>query len=227
MIFSKLTKFVSIKAAFLKIAPFFVVRSIIAVTLLLVGCVANEFPQVENSCSIGRCINPVDVLKSVTASKVKFVEQIDQKGCGAAAISSILAYWDSPVSYGKIISEFPAASAEGYSVGELKAIASKYNLAAYSLQMTEINLKENLSKGRPIIIAVKKYVFGFFEKLPSFVPFKEQTTYSHFLVVFGFDAKGYWVMDPAEGYSYLTAETLISMWKGQKFVGLLISSKTL
>jgi uncharacterized protein YvpB len=77
--------------------------------------------------------------------------------------------------------------------------------------MSEQSLKENLEKGRPIIIAVKKYIFKYASVLPSFIPFKDQIKYSHYLLVFGFNDKGYWVMDPAGGYKFLSAETLRHM----------------
>ena len=93
--------------------------------------------------------------------------------------------------------------------------------------MSEKILKENLSKGRPVIVAVKKYIFKYASMLPDFIPFKDKITFSHFLVIFGFGDRGYWVMDPAEGYMYLTAEALREMWGRQRFVGLLISSKPL
>ncbi|MBT6529808.1 MAG: hypothetical protein HOK99_02730 [Betaproteobacteria bacterium] len=213
------------KAAQTRFAPLFALRVMMTASLLLVGCVTNDAGMLESSCIDGNCTHPVDTLNSINISKVKFVQQIDQKGCGAATISSLLTYWDKPVSYENIVSKYPSTSTEGYNVGELKSIASKYDLAAYSLQMTEKFLKENLAKGRPIIIAVKKYIFKYARILPEFVPFKGQITYSHFLVVFGYNENGYWVMDPAEGYKYLAADTLREMWRRQKFVGLLISAK--
>ena len=160
------------------LAPHVFFGIMVSAIVLLTGCQTNNLALLENSCVEGECIHPLDVLNSIKLSRVKYVKQLDQKGCGAATISSLLEYWDKPVSYESIVLNYPPTAAEGYAVGELKYIASKYGLVAYSLQMSEKHLKENLAKGRPIIIAVKKYVFGFFEKLPSFVPFKEQTTYS-------------------------------------------------
>jgi len=91
--------------------------------------------------------------------------------------------------------------------------------------MSEKNLKKNLAMGRPIIIAVKKNIFKYINILPDFIPFKEYITYSHYLVVFGYNDEGYWVMDPAKGYYFVTNKALIEMWSRQKFVSLLISSK--
>jgi len=212
-------------------APFFSFPILVIATLLLSGCASNDSRQFESSCVEGNCthpldvLNPTNVLKTAKFSRVKYVEQIDKRGCGAATLSSVLSYWDKPVTYESIVSKYPSTSVKGYSVGELKSIAVKYNLLAYSMQMSEKILKKNLAKGRPVIVAVKKYIFKYIGMLPDFIPFKDKVTYSHFLVIFGFSEKGYWVMDPAEGYMYLTAESLREMWKPQRFVGLLISSK--
>ena len=211
--------------------PFCSFLILVIATLLLSGCASDDSRPFESSCVEGNCthpldvLNPTNVLKTAKFSRVKFVGQIDQRGCGAATLSSVLSYWDKPVTYESIVSKYPSASVEGYSVGELKSIAVKYNLLAYSMQISEKTLKENLAKGRPIIVAVKKYIFKHTSILPDFIPFKDKVTYSHFLVIFGFSEKGYWVMDPAEGYMYLAAETLKEMWNRQRFVGLLISSK--
>lgn len=197
---------------------------VIGITLLT-GCQTKTLGLLENSCIEGECIHPLDALNSIKLSRVKFVKQLDQKACGAATISSLLQYWGKPVSYGSIVLNYPPAAAEGYAVGELKYIASEYDLAAYSLQMSEPTLKAHLAKGRPIIIAVKKFIFEYFTMLPEFLPFKDYVTFSHYLVVFGSSDKGYWVMDPAVGYQFVPSDELIQMWSRQRFVGLLISSK--
>ena len=200
-------------------------RIVVIVIVLLSGCQNNNLGLLENSCVEGECIHPLDALNSINLSRLKYVKQLDQKGCGAATISSLLEYWDKPVSYETIVLNYPSKSEKGYAVGELKYIALEYDLVAYSLQMSEKSLRKNLEMGRPIIIAVKKYIFEYIKILPDFLPFKDQITYSHFLVVFGYNDDGYWIMDPAEGYNFVTTDALREMWGRQKFVGLLISSK--
>tara|TARA_R110000823_G_C15877403_1_gene494714 strand:+ start:593 stop:1213 length:621 start_codon:yes stop_codon:yes gene_type:complete len=200
-------------------------KVVIISLVLLGGCQKSNLSLLENSCSEVGCIHPLDALKSINLSRLNYVKQLDQKGCGAAAISSLLEYWDKSASYESIVLKYPSASTKGYAVGELKYIASEYGLAAYSLQMSEKSLRKNLSMGRPIIIAVKKYIFDYINVLPNFLPFKEYITYSHYLVVFGYNDEGYWVMDPAKGYYFVTNKALKEMWSRQKFVSLLISSK--
>jgi len=207
------------------LSPHVIFNIVIISLFLLSGCQSTNIGLLENSCIEGKCIHPLDSLKSINLSRLKYVKQIDQHGCGAATISALLEYWDNPVSYKSIILNYPSKSALGYSIGELKNIVSKYGLAAYSLQMSEKNLKKNLAMGRPIIIAVKKNIFKYINILPDFIPFKEYITYSHYLVVFGYNDEGYWVMDPAKGYYFVTNKALREMWSRQKFVSLLISSK--
>ena len=205
-------------------APQGLLGTMVIAALFLSSCDTDNLGLLENYCVEGECTHPLDILNSIKLSRLNYVKQVDQKGCGAAALSSVLNYWDKPVSYESIVTKYPSAAAEGYSVGELKYIASKSGLIAYSLQMSEKTLKENLAKGRPIIIAVKDYLFKYINILPDFLPFKDQVTYSHYLVVFGYSDKGYWVMDPAEGYKYVSFDKLNIIWKRHNFVGLLVSS---
>ncbi|MBO37978.1 MAG: hypothetical protein CMM75_02210 [Rhodospirillaceae bacterium] len=193
--------------------------------LLLVGCSTNDAVMFESNCFNGKCIHPLESIQSTKLSKIKFVKQIDQKGCGAATLSSVLNYWNKKVSYDTIMSEFPSVSNEGYSIGELKSIAIRYNLFSYSASMSLKFLKNNLKKGRPVIIAVKKAIFKYTDLVPDFLPLKDFITYSHFMIVFGFNNNGYWVIDPAEGYKYLASDQLFTMWERHNFAGLLISSR--
>ena len=221
----KLDGVANFRATWFSTASLSVFLVLIASVLLTSGCTVNNSVLYEISCIDGNCAHPLDVIDSTLMSKVMFVEQIDQMGCGAAVLSAVLAYWDKSISYNSIISEYHSKSGSGYSVGELKAITLDNGLIAISLQMTEEILKNNLINGRPIIVPIKKFIFKYANFLPDFIPFKDKLMFDHFVVVFGFDEHGYWVMDPSEGYLYLPSSTFREMWGLQRFVGLLISSK--
>lgn len=203
--------------------------SVAFLILSIWGCGGSLSSQIDCLDEVA-CIHPLDIpqLKSNTEaiiSRVNFVEQIDQTGCGAAVLSSVMAYWGISKSYDYIISKYPQRSELGYTLGELKQIASQQGLLSFSLIMNETNLIKQLEKGRPIIVPVKVFLSKFYEYLPNFTPFLGALKFSHYLVIFGFDNAGYWIMNPASGYSYLERDEFLKMWKEHKNAGLLISEK--
>ena len=202
------------------------------VLLFANGCEGVFWSQLELTeigCSNDTvCLHPLEIAdekynEKAVITRANFVRQDNQTGCGAAVLSSVVSYWGKTLSYKEIIEKHPQKSDLGYTVGELKKIANAHGLLAYSLIMNEKILKEQIKKGRPVIIPVKIFFLKAYKYLPEFLPFLDNLTFSHFLVVFGFDQDNFWVMNPANGYERIKSEDLINSWKRHNYAGLLIS----
>lgn len=91
---------------------------------------------------------------------VPFVKQ-EKNGCGAASIAMVMQYWSqqqhsaAPADAAQIQRELYAAKAHGIYAEDLQQYFKKQGFHAFAFRGDWDELRENLSKGRPLIIALK------------------------------------------------------------------------
>jgi predicted double-glycine peptidase len=168
---------------------------------------------------------------TLRAVDLKFVAQQTKYSCGAAALESVLTYWDTPLSQSWLLENVPPASTKkGYQIGELKAVAEARNLNAFAVEADFAFLEKQIDAGRPIIVPLEtKYLSGIYDT-PLLGPISRlvyQTfmpSYSHYVVVFGYDDGRMWVMDPNEGLRSIKRKKFLKEWEKRGRAALLISA---
>lgn len=167
------------------------------------------------------------------------VRQSGDKACGAAATESVLKYWGKEASQEFLVSRYPL-SQSGYSMAEMKQMCIDQGMTTFLLSLGTATdemgaplaptafLRQQLKKGRPMIIAVRRSAFERLRSkcppayylLAGFVgsglPLKE-----HFVVIFGFRDDRFLVMDPNFGLYDIQRERLIGQWRPMKYAALL------
>lgn len=126
----------------------------------------------------------------VLAHDVPLVRQRGARDCGAAALSSVLAYWGQRASPGEISSGLANdVDRTGLTAGELERYARERGLAAFVFHGSLEDIAHELSNGRPVVVGVAK-------------PYQKDKALSHFQVVTGYHPgkKRLLLMDPGEGW---------------------------
>jgi len=144
----------------------------------------------------------------INAAKFFYVPHVRQNTnytCGAASISSILAYYGIDVRESEIAEQTDADPEEGIAPEQLSDYLKKQNLKAPIEKMDVKELKEYISKDIPVIIELQAW-----GKVKDYADdFKN----GHYVVCIGYDEDGFYFMDPAQwGYSYLVSSDLESRW---------------
>jgi len=188
----------------------------------------------------GGCATPIqsihdsriaDRKPTVHAVDVEFVRQQTKYSCGAAALESVLTYWDAPLSQSWLLENVPPASIKyGYRIGELKAIAQARNLKAFAVEADFAFLEKQIDAGRPVIVPLEtKYLSGVYDypflgPISQFVYQTFMPSYSHYVVVFGYEPERIWVMDPNEGMRSIKRKKFLKEWKKRGHAALLIAA---
>jgi ABC-type bacteriocin/lantibiotic exporter with double-glycine peptidase domain len=167
---------------------------------------------------------------------INATKQMKANSCGPACLTSVLNYWKIDITEQDIMTEFPKSKEEGYSIIELKHIATIKGLAAYVFSMQENSipqLKKEILKGRPAICAtlfpdmlyfaydVPIYGHVYRKLLWTFGPRK-----SHYVVVFGFNRNKFLIMDPIRGFVSISQKDFESCWKKKNYAMLLCTRKS-
>lgn len=116
-----------------------------------------------------------------TVLSVPFVPQ-RQDTCGAAALTMVLRYWGRPVLHDEIAADLVEPELHGALGSRLAERARSEGLRAVAFSGGLPRLREDLGKGRPVVVALRV-----------------GRTRFHNVVVVGFDAQGPIVHDPARG----------------------------
>ena len=137
---------------------------------------------------------------------VELVEQDSQRNCGAAALASVMRYWDAPVPLDEIRRRHPPANEAGYSVGELLGIARANGLRAFAFAMTDEFVRLQVGHGRPLIFPIAKpTVWAGVARLPVVGGLYAAATggegmfLNHFVTLVGYDEENYYLLDPDDG----------------------------
>ena len=168
--------------------------------------------------------------------RITATKQMRSNSCGIACLISILNYWQIDITEQSILIEFPKSKEEGYSITELKHIATIKGLTAYTFSMQEDSvsqLKREILKGRPVICAtlfpdmlyfaydVPIYGYVYRKLLWAIGPKKD-----HYLVVFGFGHDKFLIMDPIRGFVSISQKDFESCWKKKNYVVLLCAKES-
>ncbi|MHC4291849.1 MAG: cysteine peptidase family C39 domain-containing protein [Planctomycetota bacterium] len=166
---------------------------------------------------------------------IKAVRQTEKNSCGAACLASVADYWGVDVTESQILAAYPKAPKRGYTLLELKAISICNGLDAYMLSMADdplTQLREQLSKGRPLICAVSLPQLRYFAyDVPVYNLLSQTMVWSigprlnHYIVVFGMDAEDILVMDPVRGFVRLSHKRFESAWSEKKYAVLVCGGK--
>jgi predicted double-glycine peptidase len=128
-------------------------------------------------------------------SRLEQVELVRQKGtkdCGAAALSTVLRYWDpalaATLDRDSIDAALRESPAMGLSARDLRDYARRHGFSAYVLKGSFSDLTHEIQLGRPVIVGVHK-------------PLSSGEALAHYEVVIGFHADRQQVLtlDPAHG----------------------------
>ncbi len=172
----------------------------------------------------------LDSLSKAQFVQVSFEQQLTDYGCGAAVLISVLRYWDVAKDQGYIVGHYPPRSNNGYTLGELKVIAKKIGLYAFAIKGKLFNIKEQLLKGRPVIVPIKvdsDYITEgaspFIGLISRYITKLLTPSYDHYVVVFGYDKKLIWVMDPVMGIRSINIAQFLEMWESEQNAMLLVS----
>lgn len=170
--------------------------------------------------------------------EVPLTKQTSQKSCGAAALASVIRYWDpgSSVTEPGLLQGHPPSSKQGYPLLQLKEVAESEGLLAFALGMEREPLKqvlEHLAAGRPVIAALelpKGRYFG--ETVPVIETVDRRTvtglgekTKAHYVVVMGSSASRVLLMDPQYGYVDIDRGEFVQFWKAMGYPALVCSER--
>lgn len=142
---------------------------------------------------------------------VPFIKQ-EKNLCGAASLAMVLRYWGKNISQYSIADEIYDKKKRGIESEALKSFAEEKGFLAFIYKAELENIKENIKKGRPLIVAVSS----------------EAPSGFHYLVLVGFDEDRSLVVvnDP---YSYKMREMksaeFIDRWRESENWTLLVLPK--
>lgn len=178
-------------------------------------------------------------------AEVEVVRQSEARSCGLAALTSVLRYWEHPVTEKDLLARYPVRSGAGHSLQTLQEIAQQQGVLSFALSLgpgpsgpPSAQLSEHIRKGRPVIVAVRLPQGRYFgDPVPvlgtldartlrpfGMVPSSTGDEFKlHYVVVFGEDATRYLVMDPAYGIVVVPRASLLQWWGDLGHAALLCS----
>ena len=166
---------------------------------------------------------------------LEMTKQHKSNSCGSACLVPVLKYWGLDVTEQEILDEFPMSPKGGYSIVQLKDIAKEKGLEGYALAM-RLNplqqLKENISKGRPVICAVRfpSYLYFAYD-VPIYGQIYRTLLWwlgprkNHYIVAFGIKDDEFLIIDPAYGFTTLHRKHLEDCWSKKAYTALLCARK--
>jgi len=141
--------------------------------------------------------------------------QAGAKDCGAAALSSVLNYWErapNPADDREVIDRTLRQSpSEGLTAGALRDYARKLGFQAYVFNGTLADLRHEVAAGRPVIVGVHK-------------PLSDKSWLTHYEVFIGIQPLKAQVLtfDPAHGLRENTVAAFLEEWKRSGQVTLVV-----
>jgi len=142
---------------------------------------------------------------------VPFIRQ-EKNFCGAASLAMVFKYWGKNISQYSIADEIYDKSKKGINSEILKSFSEDKGFLAFIYRGELENIKENIKKGRPLIVAV-------IAKAPSGF---------HYIVIVGFDENLSLILvnDPYSGkIKELKLQEFTKRWKKSNYWTLLLLPK--
>ena len=156
----------------------------------------------------------------ITVRGVPLVEQEGKSDCGAAALTMLLAFWGNDASLAETAGALPPApDGGGQRAGDLRDLARARGLEAFLVRGEFADLEEQLVKGRPVLVGLRKPV-----GLPRG---KRQRVLSHYELVVGIHParRQILTLDPAEGLRRNSLEGFAREWEPAERLALIAFRK--
>lgn len=208
----------------------------LASALILVGCETSSLSKDGKDDEYAFRLKHVDF----RYSKVPVVKQSGQRSCGAAALTSLIRYWqeDATITEPELRKAYPPDSPTGYPLLQLREIAVDEELLAFAVTLDQAPMKQlsgHLRKGRPVLVAVELPVGRYFaQNLPVIETLDRRTLQvngwgnqlkAHYLVVMGESHDQLLVMDPQYGHVDVNKTDFERFWKQTGYAALITSAK--
>ncbi len=141
---------------------------------------------------------------------VDFIQQTREVTCGLAAFASVARMWGVEVSQNDEYMAFPPLDAiRGYSVEELKQVIESRGFSVSAVRGDDAFLREQIEEGRPVIVPLRKVRYQFRPEARTSAKRIRRIATSpdvednldHFVVVVGYGAGGYLIVDPDDGFA--------------------------
>jgi ABC-type bacteriocin/lantibiotic exporter with double-glycine peptidase domain len=141
---------------------------------------------------------------------VPYVQQVSQKGCGAACLAMVLDHWGSASPVESLEQECFVEGENGIRASALRDAAKRRGLSAFLFDGSMADLRHELSRGRPVVVGLAK-------------PNGDEFT-AHFEVVVGVHPgrKQVAALDPAIGLTCDSFEGFECEWRLTKGVTLVV-----
>ncbi len=154
--------------------------------------------------------------------------------CGLACLASVMTYWGVPTTERLLLEIYPKSEDKtGYTLNQLKLIAKRNHLSAYSLSFCpypQKSLTQQILKGRPIICVIKFPItyhplldIPFASALYKKINWGIAPRRNHMVVAFGANKQNVLIMDPNYGYFSIPWRKFLLCWKECNYIGLLCS----
>jgi ABC-type bacteriocin/lantibiotic exporter with double-glycine peptidase domain len=145
----------------------------------------------------------------ILVSDVRHVAQESDEGCGAAALSSVLARWGVDVPAAELQEECAVPEVPGLLAGELRDAARRRGLSAFVFEGSLADIEHELRRGRPVVVGLVK----------STGPIKA----THYEVVVGLRPdEEVAAVDPARGLVRDALPSFAAEWAATKGVTLVV-----
>lgn len=150
----------------------------------------------------GAVSTPAGSVRETVRLNPPLIRQVNE-GCGAASLAMLLSYWapkgPKPPSGARLYAELTEAGVDGIRLARMKEYLADQGFHAFTLRASAEQVEEQLRKRRPVIV-------GFGHGSASDL---------HFVVVSGFDRKGFWLHDPARSEpKRLKRKKFLKLWEG-------------
>ena len=165
-----------------------------------------------NGCSLLNESN-IDNFKNEITNKVilldvPYIKQQYDFSCGMASLLSVFEFWGDKINIDSELYK-PASKKKGYTIGELKNIATNHGYLAYSLKADIEFIENNLLRRRPIIVP--------FPIIPNYrIIIQGFNVYGkrddHFIVLIGYSNEEIYYIDPQKGYKKIKKDDFIDLW---------------
>ncbi len=202
--------------------------------LCLGACATRPTPTIDafaqNSANNSFEVSHRSLQQDALVLPVVHDQQRQPQSCGANAIASIVNYWHGAqvVSGETLYAATPPADPRGYNLNELVALAQSQGLIVSTVRLDKNGIIAELEHGRPVLVPVlvpavfvasrsapgeNAPVVGFVSR--NFVGrvgwVQEHANLgmvSHYLVIAGYDAHRFVVVEPVRGYRTITFDRL-------------------
>lgn len=124
------------------------------------------------------------------------VRQIGEDGAGAAVLQAVLAYYGLDARQDVLRHRLTERGGKPNDYRQILRVTKEYGLKATVMnRMTEQQLREQIEKGFPVIVAVQAWVEGGATR--SITDWARRKDHGHWLVALGYDDMAFYFEDPA------------------------------